>query len=85
MKSPPIIHSLTSRTLSGHSERRTLFHETSAFVAQKTKAALSAGLRVILCVGETLSEREAGKTDDVVREQLGEVVKELGSDVNAWG
>ena len=43
----------------GHSERRTLFHETSDLVADKTRAAITAGLSVILCVGETLEEREA--------------------------
>jgi len=59
----------------GHSERRTLFHETSELVAQKTKAALEVGLSVILCVGETLEEREQGKTAQVVEEQLKPVVK----------
>ncbi|KAI0266353.1 triose phosphate isomerase [Gloeopeniophorella convolvens] len=54
----------------GHSERRTLFGETSAIVAEKTRAALDAGLSVILCVGETLAEREAGRTQQVVEEQL---------------
>ncbi|KAI0300539.1 triose phosphate isomerase [Multifurca ochricompacta] len=58
----------------GHSERRTLFGETSVIVAQKTRAALDAGLRVILCVGETLAEREAGSTQKVVEEQLRAVV-----------
>lgn len=61
----------------GHSERRTLFHETSALVANKTCAAISEGLSVILCVGETLAEREGGRTDAVVREQLQAVVDAL--------
>ncbi|KAH9925782.1 Triosephosphate isomerase [Fomitopsis serialis] len=61
----------------GHSERRTLFHETSELVAQKTKAALEAGLSVILCVGETLQEREANKTAEVVQAQLKPVVDTL--------
>lgn len=61
----------------GHSERRTLFGETSELVAQKTAAAIEAGLSVILCVGETLSEREAGTTDKVVAEQLEPVVKAI--------
>ena len=68
----------------GHSERRTLLHESSTFIAQKTKAALAHGLGIILCVGETLAEREAERTDEVVREQLGEVVKELSADVSGW-
>jgi triosephosphate isomerase len=46
-------------------------------VAEKTRAALDAGLRVILCVGETLTEREAGRTQQVVEEQLQAVVARL--------
>uniref|UniRef100_A0A0W0EY07 Triosephosphate isomerase n=1 Tax=Moniliophthora roreri TaxID=221103 RepID=A0A0W0EY07_MONRR len=49
----------------GHSERRTILHESSEFVAQKTRAAIDAGLSVILCIGETLKEREAGETAKV--------------------
>jgi triosephosphate isomerase len=54
----------------GHSERRQYFAETDEGVAKKTKAALDAGLTPISCVGETLSEREAGKTMDVVKRQV---------------
>ena len=54
----------------GHSERRTLFGETDAVVNAKTKAALAAGLIPIVCVGETLEEREAGRTAAVVTEQV---------------
>ncbi|MDX9978850.1 MAG: triose-phosphate isomerase [Lentisphaeria bacterium] len=53
----------------GHSERRQYFGETDATVNQRTKAALAAGLLPIVCVGETLAEREAGKTEQVVRTQ----------------
>lgn len=54
----------------GHSERRTLCGETDAIVNAKTKAALAAGLVPIVCVGETLEEREAGRTADVVATQV---------------
>jgi triosephosphate isomerase len=54
----------------GHSERRQHFGETSEFVAKKVEAALAAGLVPILCVGETLAEREAGSTLAVVKRQL---------------
>ncbi|KAG6898231.1 hypothetical protein C0992_002245 [Termitomyces sp. T32_za158] len=50
----------------GHSERRTLFHETSELVAQKTRAALDAPLKVILCIGETLNEREDAFVSNIV-------------------
>ncbi|KAG8722058.1 triosephosphate isomerase [Ceratobasidium sp. 394] len=61
----------------GHSERRTLFGDTDELVADKTKAALAAGLSVILCVGETLEEREAGKTLAVVERQLAAVAQKV--------
>ncbi|KAJ7705591.1 Triosephosphate isomerase [Mycena rosella] len=58
----------------GHSERRTLFHETSEIVAQKTKAALAGSLSVILCIGETLEQRETDQTAQVCAAQLQAVV-----------
>lgn len=54
----------------GHSERRALLGETDALVNQKTKAALAAGLIPIVCLGETLAQREAGHTSQVVTEQF---------------
>ncbi|KAF8823487.1 hypothetical protein HHX47_DHR10000305 [Lentinula edodes] len=57
--------------------RRTLFHESSEVVAQKTRAALDKGLNIILCIGETLNEREAGETAKVCEEQLKAVVDVL--------
>lgn len=54
----------------GHSERRQYFGETDATVLERTKAALTAGLKPIVCVGERLEEREAGRTDAVLTEQF---------------
>jgi triosephosphate isomerase len=68
---PPMLVDLGCRyVILGHSERRTLFGETDAAVNVKTKAALAAGLVPIVCVGETLEEREAGKTAAVVTGQV---------------
>lgn len=58
----------------GHSERRAYHGETDAVVAAKTQRALAAGITPIVCVGETLAEREAGRTEEVVRRQLAAVV-----------
>ena len=69
----------------GHSERRALFGETSAAVAAKFEAALSAKLVPVLCVGETLEEREAGRTETVVAAQLGAVLDRLGIEAFAGG
>jgi triosephosphate isomerase len=54
----------------GHSERRHKLGETNAFINRKVHAALTAGLRVILCVGETLEERQASRTEAVLNTQL---------------
>lgn len=59
-----------SYVIVGHSERRTNHDETDEVVKAKAQAALAAGLRVIVCIGETLDERDAGKTLDVNRRQL---------------
>jgi triosephosphate isomerase len=63
----------------GHSERRALYGERDAQVAAKFQAALRAGLVPILCVGETLAERESGDTEAVVARQLDAVVGAAGA------
>ena len=65
----------------GHSERRALFGETDAQVNAKTKAALAAGLVPIVCVGETLEERESNRTDAVVTAQVMGSLADLGADL----
>jgi len=63
----------------GHSERRTIYREDSDTVARKYQAALAAGLTPILCVGETLAERESGVTEQVVAAQLDAVTTVVGA------
>ena len=62
----------------GHSERRAQHGESDAVVARKAAAALAAGLQPIVCVGETLAERDAGQTEAVVLRQFDAVVVQLG-------
>ncbi|CCK71522.1 triose-phosphate isomerase TPI1 KNAG_0H01090 [Huiozyma naganishii CBS 8797] len=64
-------------TILGHSERRTIFHEDDKLIAEKTKFALDNGAGVILCIGETLEEKKAGITLDVVQRQLKAVIAEV--------
>jgi triosephosphate isomerase len=61
----------------GHSERRQYFLETDGFVNRKVRAALAAGLVPILCLGETLAEREAGRTIEVVERQIRDGLAEV--------
>ena len=62
----------------GHSERRQYHGETDALVAAKAQQALAAGITPIVCVGETLAEREAGRTTEVVKRQLAAVIQANG-------
>jgi triosephosphate isomerase (TIM) len=62
----------------GHSERRQYHAESDAVVALKTQRALAAGVTPIVCVGETLAEREAGRTEEVVKRQLAAVIHTNG-------
>ncbi|MFT4046986.1 MAG: triose-phosphate isomerase [Solimonas sp.] len=68
-----------SYVLVGHSERRSLYGETDAIVARKFKTAQSCGLIPVLCLGETLDEREADQTEAVLARQLGAVVGLTGA------
>ncbi len=64
--------------LVGHSERRHVYGETDALARKKVERALAGGLEVMLCVGETLAERDAGRTEEVVRTQLGAAMEGVG-------
>ncbi len=63
----------------GHSERRTHYHETDALVAQKTATALAAGLSAIVCCGETMAQRQAERTEQVVERQLAAALDGIGA------
>ena len=62
----------------GHSERRSLYGETSAMVAEKTKAALNSGLTPLLCIGESIEQRDSGNTEAVIEKQLSAVIELVG-------
>ena len=68
----------TRYAIVGHSERRQYHGETDAIVATKATRALAAGITPIVCVGETLAERDAGRTEEVVKRQLAAVIHANG-------
>ena len=67
---PMLVEAGCTGVIIGHSERRHIFHETNETVAKKTRAALDFGLRPIVCVGETLAEREGNLTHAVLETQF---------------
>ena len=73
--SPGMVAEIAEYVILGHSERRADFQDTDEAVNKKVLAALTAGLKPILCVGETLDENENGKTGDVVKRQLTDALK----------
>jgi triosephosphate isomerase len=79
VSAPMLVDSGCTWVIVGHSERRQHFGETDAFVAQKVAAALAGGLTPIVCVGETLAEREGGQTLAVVERQVRACLGSLGS------
>jgi len=68
--SPLMLADLCEFAIIGHSERRQYFNETGEIVNKKVQAALKVGLKPILCIGERLDENEAGRTEEIVAEQL---------------
>jgi triosephosphate isomerase (TIM) len=81
---PPMLVELGCHyAIVGHSERRALFGESSAFVAKKAAALLAHGILPIVCVGETLAEREAGRTFAVLEDQLSGSLAEIPASLAA--
>ena len=74
---PMVTEAGARATLVGHSERRHLFGETDEQVGKKTQAALAAGITPLVCVGETLAERDGGRTEQVITRQIGAVLQAL--------
>lgn len=70
-----VLESGCTHVILGHSERRSLFGETDDMIARKVKSALVVGLVPMVCIGETLDEREQGRTFEVVKGQLDESLK----------
>ena len=68
--SPSMLEGICDYVILGHSERRQMFAESDSSVNRKVKAAQAAGLRPIMCVGETLEEREEGKASDIISSQV---------------
>ncbi len=80
--SPTMLSGICAYVIIGHSERRTLFGEDDALVNRKVHAALAHGITPILCVGETLAERESDATDDVLARQVTQGLHEVSADAN---
>ncbi|MCA9470754.1 MAG: triose-phosphate isomerase [Nitrospirales bacterium] len=79
--SPPMLKDLGCHyVILGHSERRQYFAETNDLINQKVRAALAHGLSPILCVGESLEERETGKTHSLIQQQLLEGLQDVTAD-----
>ena len=68
--SPIMLHGICEFVILGHSERRQLFGETDDLVNLKVKAAFEHGIRPILCVGETLEQRESGRAHEIISQQV---------------
>ena len=82
---PPMLAGLCEYVIIGHSERRQYFGETDAEIGRKTAAALRHHLRPIICVGETLDERDSGQAAEVIRQQVVAALADVDPDDAAAG
>ena len=82
---PPMLVGLCDYVIIGHSERRQFFGETDDEVGRKAAAAQRHGLRPIICVGETLAQRESGQAAEVIRRQVTAALSEIDYDDDADG
>ena len=80
VSAPMLVAAGCTHVIIGHSERRQYFGETDDSVNRKLKAALAGGLTAIVCVGELLAERESGNTDDVLRRQTENALREISGE-----
>lgn len=80
VSAPMVKEAGCTHVLIGHSERRHIFHETDSFINRKIKMALSVNMRPIFCIGETLEEREKGRTNYVIQIQLKEGLQGISVD-----
>ena len=80
---PPMLAGLCDYVIIGHSERRQFFGETDEFIGRKVEAALRHGLRPIVCVGESLDERESGRAAEVIRRQVSGALAEVDAEAAA--
>lgn len=79
--SPAMLQSAgISHVIIGHSERRAIYHESNSLVADKVNIALKNNLSILLCIGETLEERNAGKLHEIIDEQLTEALKSVSAE-----